>query len=155
MLSARLVQMIEDHAEELTQGLIKDLQTNARTPHYHQLTYDELHFRTYAVYRNLGHWISQRTEDSIAASYADLAIRRYAEGVPLEELVFALISTKNHLYVYVRTTGLVDSAVELHQERELRRLVGHFFDNAIFYTVRAYEREAALFHPQGTLKAAA
>lgn len=107
MLSARLVQMIEDHAEELTQGLIKDLQSNSRTPHYHQLTSDELHYRTYAVYRNLGHWISQRTEDSIAANYADLAIRRYAEGIPLEELVFALISTKNHLYAYVRTTGLV------------------------------------------------
>lgn len=58
MLTIRLVQMIEDHAEELTQGLIKDLQSNPRTPHYHQLTYDELHFRTYAVYRNLGHWIT-------------------------------------------------------------------------------------------------
>ena len=155
MLTTRLVQMIEDHAEELTQGLIKDLQSNPRTPHYHHLTYDELHYRAYAVYRNLGHWISQRTEEPIAANYADLAIRRYGEGVPLEEIVFALISTKNHLYSYVRTTGLVDSAVELHQERELRRLIGHFFDNAIFYTVRAYEREASLFHAKSTLKSAA
>ena len=155
MLTIRLVQMIEDHAEELTQGLIKDLQSNPRTPHYHQLTYDELHFRTYAVYRNLGHWISQRTEDPIAANYADLAIRRFAEGVPLEEIVFALISTKNHLYQYVRMTGLMDSAVELHQERELRRLIGHFFDNAIFYTVRAYEREASLFHAKRSMKSAA
>ena len=119
------------------------------------MTYDELHYRTYAVYRNLGHWISQRTEDTIAASYADLAIRRFAEGVPLEEIVFALIATKNHLYSYVRTTGLVDSAVELHQERELRRLIGHFFDNAIFYTVRAYEREASLFHAKRSMKSAA
>ena len=128
MLSVRLVQMIEDHAEELTQGLIKDLQTNPRTPHYHHLTYEELHYRTYAVYRNLGHWVSQRSEEPIAANYADLAIRRYAEGVPLEEIVFSLIATKNHLYAYVRTTGLVDSAVEMHQERELRHLIGHFFD---------------------------
>lgn len=155
MLSVRLVQMIEDHAEELTQGLIKDLQTNSRTPHYHQLTSDELHYRTYAVYRNLGHWISQQSEEPIAANYADLAIRRYAEGVPLEEIVFALILTKNHLYAYVRTSGLVDSAVELHQERELRRLIGHFFDNAIFYTVRAYMREFALLHPKSVLRAAA
>ena len=155
MLSVRLVQMIEDHAEELTGELVKDLRSNPRTPHYHQLTFEELHYRTYSVYRNLGHWVSKRNEEPIAANYADLAIRRYAEGVPLEEVVFALISTKNHLYSYIQTTGLMDSAVELHQERELRRLVGNFYDKAIYYTVRAYEREAALPHPRTALKAAA
>jgi hypothetical protein len=154
MLSVRLVQMIEDHAEELTRELIKDLQTNPRTPHYHHLTYEELHYRTYSVYRNLGHWISQGSEDPIAANYADLATRRYAEGVPLEEIVFALMATKNHLYAYVRTTGLMDSAVELHQERELRRLVGNFFDKAIYYAVKAYQREAALIHQRSLMKAA-
>jgi len=155
MLSVRLVQMIEDHAEELTREVIKDLQSNPRTPHYHHLTYEELHYRTYSVYRNLDHWVSQRSEELIKAKYADLAIRRYAEGVPLEELVFALISTKIHLYAYVRMTGLMDSAVELHQEAELRRLVGHFFDEAIYFAVRAYEHEVASDHPRSVLKAAA
>ena len=50
------------------------------------------------------------------------------------------------------TTGLMDSAVELHQERELRRLVANFFDKAIYYTVKAYEHEAALNHPKRTMK---
>jgi hypothetical protein len=155
MLSVRLVQMIEDHAEELTRGIIKDLQSNPRTPHYHHLAYEELHYRTYSVYRNLGHWVSQLNEEPIAANYADLAIRRYVEGVPLEEVVFALTATKNHLYAYVQTSGMMDSAVELHQERELRRLVGNFFDKALYYAVKAYEHEAASVHPRNVLKAAA
>jgi len=155
MLTVRLVQMIEDHAEELTRELIKDLQSNPRTPHYHHLTYEELHYRTYAVYKNLGHWVSQKGEDQVAANYADLAIRRYAEGVPLEEIVFALISTKNHLYQYVRSTGLMDSAVELHQEREIRRMIGYFFDKAIYHTVKAYEHEAAPDRPKQAMKSAA
>jgi len=154
MLTARLVQIIEDHAEDLTQELVKDLQHNPRTPHYHHLTAEELHYRTYTVYKNLGHWVSQKGEDAIAANYADLAIRRYAEGVPLEEIVYALMLIKNHLYQYVRMTGLMDSAMELHQERELRRQVGFFFDRAIYFTVRAYEREAALYHAGQHKKAA-
>jgi hypothetical protein len=154
MLTVRLMQMIEDHAEELTQELIKDLQSNSRTPHYHHLTSEELHYRTYAVYRNLGHWVSQKGEELIAANYADLAIRRHAEGVPLEEIVFSLISTKNYLYQYVRMTGLMDSAVELHQERELRRMVGYFFDKAIYYTVKAYEHQTASTHPRSMIKVA-
>ena len=154
MLSVRLMQMIEDHAEELTQELIKDLKSNPRTPHYHHLTAEELHYRTYAVYHNLGHWVSQKGEEQVAANYAALAVRRHAEGVPLEEIVFALISTKNHLYQYVRMTGLMDSAMELHQERELRRLVGFFFDKAIYYTVKAYEHETASTHSKNMVKAA-
>jgi hypothetical protein len=152
MLTVRLVQMIEDHAEELTQELIKDLRSNSRTPHYHHLTAEELHSRSYAIYRNLGDWVTQKGEDKVAKNYTDMAIRLYSEGVPLEEIVFALISTKNHLYQYVRMTGLMDSAMELHQERELRRLVGYFFDKAIYFTVRAYEREVGLYH---SMKAAA
>jgi hypothetical protein len=155
MLTVRLVQMIEDHAEELTRGLIMDLQSSPRTPHYHHLTYEELHVRTHSVYKNLGHWVSQKSEEPIAANYAELATRRYKEGVPLEEIVFALTSTKNHLYIFIRSTGLMDSALELHQEREIRRLIGHFFDKAIYYTVKAYEQAANLEHPGRALKIAA
>jgi hypothetical protein len=146
--------MIEDHAEELTRELIKGLQSNPRTPHYHHLTYEELHFRTYSVYRNLGHWVSQMDEGPIAANYADLAIRRYVEGVPLAEVVLALTLTKNHLYSYVRTAGLMDSAMELHQERELRRSMGNFFDKAIYHTVKAYEDKAAAERPRNAKLAA-
>lgn len=155
MLTVRLVQMIEDHAEELTRELIRDLQSNPRTPHYHHLTYEHLHHRTYSVYKNLGQWVTQTAEEPILANYTDLANRRYAEGVPLAELIYALTATKNHLYDFVRTSGLMDSALELHQERELRRRVGIFFDKAIYYTVQAYERAAAPDRVERSLKAAA
>lgn len=146
--------MIEDHAEELTRGVIKALQSDARTPHYHQLTYDELHYRTYSVYRNLGQWLSHKSEEPLESSYTDLAKRRFAEGVPLHEVVFALIVLKHHLRDYVRSTGLMDSAVGLHQELELHRLVGHFFDKAIYYTVKAYEQQAEFAATPAVIKAA-
>jgi len=155
MLSVRLVQMIEDHAEELTRGLIRDLNAEPKAPHYHKLTYEELHYRTFTVYRNFSHWVSHKSEDSIAATYTDLAKRRFAEEVPLEEVVFALISTKNHLEDYIRTAGLMDSAVELHQERELHHLTEGFFDKAIYYTVKAYAHEAAYQQAKAFLKSAA
>jgi hypothetical protein len=154
MLSVRLVQMIEDHAEDLTRELVKDLQGHPRTPHYHNLSAEDLHYRSYSVYRNLGHWLGQNTEEALETAYSDLARRRWAEGIPLEEVVFALICTKNHLRNYVRYVGLMDSAVELHQERELNRLVENFFDKAIYYTIRDYEHRAAA-HTRSALKAVA
>jgi hypothetical protein len=155
MLSAHLVQMIEDHADELTRGVIDDLRTNHRTAHYHDLSADEVHRRTYDVYRHLGQWLGSKTEAAIESSYTDLAKRRYAEGVPLHEVVYALIQIKYHLREYIRFCGLTDSPVDLHRERELQRLVGEFFDKAIYYTVRAFEEEQGRHHPRRTVARAA
>ncbi len=143
MLSDRLVRMIEDHADELTRGVVNDLQSNARTQAYHKLSREELHHRAFEVYRNLGRWLSDKTDARVEASYSELGKRRCAEVVPLSEVIYALVLTKYHLRDFIRSAGLVDSAVELYQEQELHRLVGSFFDKAMYYTAQGYERESA------------
>jgi len=143
MLSARLVQIIEDHAEQLTRGLIEDLLNNKHTPHYHHLTHEEMHHRIYDVYRNLGRWLSDETESAIESSYTHLGKKRLAEGIPLNEVVYSLGLTKNHLLEYIHFSGMIDTAVDLHGDRELQRLVGRFFDKAVYYTVKGFEHEAA------------
>ena len=143
MLSDSLVQMIEAHAEKLTHSLVNDLKSNKRTTHYHHLTGDELHRRTYDVYRHLGQWIASKTEEAIESSYTELGKTRQAEGIPLSEVVYALILTKYHLREYIRFSGMSDSAIDLHRERELQQLVGQFFDKAIYCTVKGFEHTAA------------
>ena len=144
MLSARLVHMIEDHADELLRGLMDDLQSNPRTPSYHSLKREELRIRLQDVYRHMGGWLGDATEARIESVYGELGRKRHAEDIPLSEVVFALTLAKYHLRDYIRTRGLVDSAVELYQEKELQRLVGRFFDRAVYHTVRGYERELRL-----------
>ena len=147
MLSTRLVTMIEDHAEELSRDLIRDVESNKHTVHFQRSSHDELRELAFGVYRNLGDWLSHnKKEEAIDATYSKLAGDRFGEGVPLSEVVYALILTKEHLREYVRSSGLLDTAVELYQEQELRTLVGRFFDKAIYYTVRGHEREAARRH---------
>ncbi len=142
MISARLVAMIEDHAEQLTSGLVRTLERHPRTSGYHTLLHSELHDRAYDVYHNLSKWVSRGSESEVEASYADLGRRRRQEGIPLDQVVFALLLTKDHLLEYVRTSGLSDSALDLYQELELHRMVGQFFDRAIYHTVLGYEQAA-------------
>jgi len=146
MLYMRLVRMIEEHAEQLTRGVLHDLATNTRTPAYHKLPREELHRRLYDVYHNLGRWLGEKTDEMIRTSYNELGQKRCIEGIPLSEVVYALVLTKYHLWDYIRSSGLVDSAVELYQEQELHRLLDHFFDKATYYTVQGYEHEAAPWH---------
>jgi hypothetical protein len=139
MFSTKLVAMIEDHAEQLTAGLCSELQRHPRTTGYHQFSASELHDRAYDVYRNLGRWVTRGSEREIEARYADLGRRRRQEQIPLSQVLFALILTKEHLLNYVSTSGLADSALDLYQEMELIRVVTQFFDRAIYHTVQGYE----------------
>ena len=140
MLSDRLVQIIQDHAGELTQGVLNDLAKNPRTAAYHMLPRTELHNRVYDVYRNLGQWITEKAEGPVSSTYMALGRTRRAEEIPLQQVVQALIVTKRHIVSYVRSSLPVDTAVELHQEEELNLMLGRFFDNAIYFTVKGYEQ---------------
>jgi hypothetical protein len=131
--------MIEDHAEELTRSVVEDLKTNPKTPYMHELSTQELHDQSYAVYRNFGQWLMEFSDDAIKAFHFKVARHRLEEGIPLQEIVFAYILKKYHLRDYIRTSGMVDSAVELLQEQELHHLIGSFFDKAIYYTVKEYQ----------------
>jgi len=142
MLSDRLVRLIEHHADELTRALVEDLHTNPRTVSYHRFSREAIQQRTYNVYKDLGLWLNSKAEEEIEARYTGLGKQREAEGIPLSEVVYALTLTKYHLRDYIRVAGLVDSAIGLYQALEFQRLLGQFFDKAIYYTVRAYERAA-------------
>lgn len=144
MLAARLVRAIEEHAEELTRGVLDDLATNPRTPSYHALSRAELHGRVYEVYRNLGRWLDDATGEAVDASYGALGRYRRAEGIPLEEVVYALILTKQHLRDYILRTGLVASVVDLYQEEDLNLRLDQFFDRALYHTVKGYQGAAGV-----------
>lgn len=141
LLSSRLVRMIETHAEELTRSVIDDLKTNPKTPYLHELSTLQLHDQAYEVYRNLGHWLTDFSDEAIQSFHFKLAKHRYEEGIPLEEIVFSHLLKKYHLRDYIRTSGMVNSAADLIQEQELHHLIGSFFDKAIYYTVKGYARE--------------
>jgi hypothetical protein len=142
MISTKLLTMIEDHADQLTGGLVGDLQRHPRTGAYHHLAPAEVYNRGHDVYRNLGKWVARGSEREIESSYTELGRRRCQEGIPLSQVIFALILTKDHLVNYVRMSGLSDSALDLYQELELIRVVARFFDKALYHTVQGYEQAA-------------
>lgn len=143
MLSAHLIRMIENHAEDLTRELLNDLGNNQRTPCFHGLTREELHKKVYDFYHNLGRWLGEKSDAHVEAAYSELGRTRHAEGIPLSEILYAVILIKEHLRNYIRRSAAVDSAVELYQEAELNLMIGHFFDKALYYTCRGYEEVGA------------
>lgn len=142
-LSDRLIKTIEANAEELAQGAVKKLQTSSRTESYHKLAHRDLYNRCYEIYHHLGLWLWEKSDHAIQAQYNELGERRCDEGIPLAQVLWALVFTEEHLKEYLAGCGLVDSAMDLYQQQEFVRLIAHFFDRALCYTAQGYERRAS------------
>ena len=141
MLVARLVALIEDHAEVLAISVARKLRADPRTAEYRRFPDEALVERARSVYANLGRWLEDAPESEIEAEYVALGRRRREEGVPLSHMVMALLLTRRNLWHYVEGQG-ADSALELRQQLDLELLVVRFVDRAIYHAIRGYESEA-------------
>jgi hypothetical protein len=142
-LSGRLIRIVEDNAETLTEGAVKKLQASVLTSSYHDLPYREIYDRVYGVYHNLGRWLWEKSTPAIETWYNELGEERCKRGVPLGQVLWALVLTKDYLIGYLDACSFADSALELYQQQEFDRIIGHFFDRAICYVAEGYERAAA------------
>jgi len=143
-LSGRLTSIVEAHAARLTRDTVSKLQTSQLTPSYRKLPAAELYYRVNEVYQNLGRWLWENTDAVIQSWYNDLGERRFAEGIPLSQVLWALTLTKQQLITDLDVSTIADSAIELRRRQELDRLIGHFFDRACYYTAVGYERSRVL-----------
>ena len=150
MLLARLIWLIENHADSLTRSTVEDLQSNPRTPSFHAVAREEMESRIFGLYRNLGRWIGTRDGAHIEVEYVDLGRKRRADGVPLSEIIFAVMLYKKHLRHFIQENSVVGSTADrpeheellpvvLYEIQELNYMVGHFFDAALYHTARGYE----------------
>jgi hypothetical protein len=158
MLSVRLIQLVEQHAEELVHAVLADIRSNPRTASFTRVPEADMRHRLQDLYKHLGDWLGDRTETRIEAQYLEVGRHRLQDGVPLEEVVFALVLVKEHLREFVGLRGVAGTALELYSEDQLYHLVGSFFDRALYFTVKGYEEErrrlAALADVRRSLHAA-
>ena len=143
MFAVRLVQLIEVHADKLSEGLIRKLKnSDACNDLFYFVPAHELKHRTWEIYRHLSDWMLTKTDSEIEERYIGVGSRRAHQGVPFSQLLFAIQSTKEHLWEFLRQEGLLDPE-DLIAEMELLQSVDLFFDRALYYAALGYEKENA------------
>lgn len=141
-VSRKLVDLIENGADELTMNWLHDVCENDCTPTYRSFDRLKLYERAFMVFSQLGKWISRETtKEEIARHYMTLGAERREEGFSLSEVIHALILTRRHLWMKVLDEGLLDTILDFYQAIELNNRVTLFFDRAIYYTILGYEKK--------------
>jgi hypothetical protein len=153
MIAAKLIELIEIHADRLTADVSRDLVTNDRTRGFRAVRQQDLEQRIFQIFHHLGNWIGAPKSLSVQAEFGDWGRRRFDEGIPLSEIVYAVIVLKQHMARYILDNGLVDAAfprvdsdyvlpMHLNSLQHLNTQVGQFFDEALYDLVCGYEDEA-------------
>ena len=136
MNAADLARVIREQGRPMVESLYSELRSNLGTSHYHRLSNEELLRRGQAVYQRLAEWLGSPANDQVHVSGEDLGQRRFSEGIPLGQVVLALILEEKHLWEYCGLHG--------HKpDEKLRLQVAEFFARTIYSTALGYEQALA------------
>jgi hypothetical protein len=138
-LPGRLINLIENNADSLTRETVNKLQTGERTHSYSRISSGELSYHVHEIYQNLSRWLWEKKDAVVQSWYSELAEKRSNEGIPLSEVLWALVITKYQLIDYLDLWTLDNSAMELYRKQEFDRLISQFFDRAVYYIAQGYE----------------
>jgi len=143
MLAYRLVRLIEKHSDALADGLLRRVQASEFTRDYRNVPPEELQQRVYEIYRHLGDWLLGKSEFDIKERYVEIGARRAQQNVPLSQLVWVIVLTKENLWEYLKNEAGMERPVEVFGELEMLQLLDQFFDRAIFFASVGYETARA------------
>jgi len=143
MLAYRLVRLIETHSDALAAGLLAKVQSSELTRAYRHVAPEELQQRVYEVYRHLGDWLLGKSTFDIEQRYEEIGTRRAHQEVPISELIWVIVLTKENLWEFLKKESSVERPVEVFGELEILELLDQFFDRAIYYSSIGYERALA------------
>ena len=149
MLAMRLVRLIESHADALASGLEERVQSSSQVCHFRTIPPHELRERVYEIYRHLGEWLLGKNELDIEHRYRQIGLRRAVQGIPLSEVVQAIVLTKENLWEFLKSEAVMDRAVEIMGELELLQMLEMFFERTIYYAAVGYEEEVARMQREG------
>lgn len=132
--------LIESHSKELATELLAHARQAPHLASFSRVPEHELRQRVYEIYSQLGQWLATRTERDIEHQYSEIGARRYRQGVPLSELLWAIVLTKDNLWDFLYRESWPGFEIEVLAEHDMFRMIDHFFNRAMFYAARGFEQ---------------
>ena len=140
LLAYKLVRLIETNSDALSAGLLAKVQNSELTRSYRNVPPQDLKDRVFNIYRHLGEWLLGKGGFDIEQRYQEIGARRVRQGVPISELIWVIILTKENLWEFLEKESSPEQPVEAFGALQMLQLLDEFFDRAIYYASVGYER---------------
>ena len=139
MLSDSLIGFVNESISLVARLWLADVRSNHTTAAYLLLDPDTLLAECTTTLRQLGRWLEgESTEEQIKQFFKDLGAHRQSQGVPLHELLSAIMLLKRQIWVHARSQGVWQRPMEMYRVMELQSRFAVFFDRAMYHSARGY-----------------
>ena len=142
LISDKLVELIESHSDVIVKRWSNRLISDPLTSSFNKKNIEYIESKAKSILQNMGQWVSYDTpKEEVGKLYAKDGIGYFNMNIPLCEVIRAMYSLRRTLWHFVENNSLFDTALQLHQMRELSDRVIMFFDRAEYYVIRGYMEE--------------
>ena len=98
--------------------------TSELTHHYQNVPPEELKERVYEIYRHLGEWLMGKDESQFEQRYLKIGARRAGQRVPVSEVIWVIVLTKENLWEFLKKEAVLERHVEVFGELEMLATAG-------------------------------
>ena len=139
MIGGRLLRKIEMNWGKIASAVAVARNRDPDLPHYKNLSDEEIHERVLDLTTNLMEWINTKDKPRFATHFENLGRRRYAERIPLHEVIQKLIMIKRAIRTYASEQNYFSTTAEIYNELELLRTIESYFDFVVVRVAKGYE----------------
>jgi hypothetical protein len=137
----RLMHFCATNSGHIAELWYKALCTNSRTQAFHTVPKESCLRHAEFIYKNLGKIYFAEKPEVILAHLIDVdgfVEDHYARKIPLEQVIYAIILLRRHLWLYAESQALYDGAEDMMQMTESLNRVLLVFDYFIYIVSSKY-----------------
>jgi len=139
-LSDKLIRIIEQNADVISNHWLEDVRTNKSTPGYARFSPEASVRRGRIVIEQFGKWLGgDYLDKDIKRYYHQLGSDRRKEGFALSEVISALSLTRKHTWEFALSQHMWTKTIDIYLTLELERRMMLFFDKAAYHIAKGYE----------------
>jgi hypothetical protein len=139
LLSTKLVQLIEEHWEEIATRLTREVHRNSDMRNLAIRPDAELREWCQSIVSHLGQLLIIKKDEEIRRRFEVFGRNRFQEHIPLHEAVLRLHCLQDIIVGFVHEQGFPMTALQLYAEEELEQRMTRFFHACVYHVVRGYE----------------
>ncbi|MEE9912730.1 MAG: hypothetical protein K4571_13535 [Deltaproteobacteria bacterium] len=139
LASLKLLDLMANNSEAIAGYWAKDVTRNPKTPFYHYIKDDYLVPQAADFYRKLSAVYTLKDPyPAIKEFMSKYAEKRFKEGVPLHEALYAVILMRRHIWLYAAFQAIFITIIEQHQALDSQTRTILIFDYIAYALTEKY-----------------
>lgn len=141
MRSLKLIEHMKANAERMSENAMQLVRNSERCGELVlKVPLEEQKRYSMAIYRDLMDWLADPKAVNLEERYVNLGVKRAQQGVPFNNLFWAVCIAHEHLWEYMQQECLLEEPVEFWGGVMLLRSLTQFFDRALYFTSLGYQK---------------